>query len=84
MEDETLGKYFENGKPLPTMKAFFDESVDGSPSKLLATKYLGHCATISAPTTDSKAQIYGPEALQPTSHAIRLRKCGKENDWRRL
>ena len=51
MEDEILGKYFKNGEPLSMMKPFLNELVDGAPSKLLATKFLGHCAAMSTQQT---------------------------------
>lgn len=51
MEDETLEKYYKNGKAIPAMKSFLDELVDGAPSKLLAKKYLGHCAAMSTQQT---------------------------------
>lgn len=51
MEDEALGKFYKNGKPLPTMESFLNELVDGAPIKILATKFLGHCATMSTQRT---------------------------------
>jgi hypothetical protein len=48
MENETLGQYFKNGKVIPSMKSFLDDLVSSAPSKALANKFLGFCATASA------------------------------------
>eukprot|EP00547_Thalassionema_nitzschioides_P006679 CAMPEP_0194218562 /NCGR_PEP_ID=MMETSP0156-20130528/24038_1 /TAXON_ID=33649 /ORGANISM="Thalassionema nitzschioides, Strain L26-B" /LENGTH=141 /DNA_ID=CAMNT_0038947965 /DNA_START=24 /DNA_END=445 /DNA_ORIENTATION=- len=47
MGDETLDQYFKNGKELPEMKPFLDELVSNAPFRLLAKKFLCHCAVIS-------------------------------------
>ena len=67
MADEILGKYYNNGKPLSTVKSFLEELVDGAPSRLLATKFLAHCATTSAqPTRKRKYTDHRRYGVLPT------------------
>ena len=84
MANEILGNYYNNGKPLSTMKSFLEELVEGAPSRLLATKFLGHCATMSAlPTRKRKYTDYRRYGVLPTpsDYGSAVKKTAGGEGW---